>query len=137
MEMTRWDAFQELAEFQRTVDRMLGRRSRRVSYGYPPIDLIDAGDAYVLSALLPGCQSDQIKLTVFENSITLEGSRAPTIIESARVIRRERPYGQFQKRIDLPGPVREEEVDAQFANGVLQVTLPKRRLTGPLIIQIK
>jgi len=137
MQLTQWDPFQELAEFQRSVDRMLGRRSHQVSYGYPPIDLIDLGEAYVLSASLPGTGSDQINLTVFDKSVTLEGSRAPTMFEGARVVRRERPYGKFRKQISLPEAVNEEKVDAQFVNGVLRVTLPKRRLRGPLTIPIK
>ncbi|MBI1922736.1 Hsp20/alpha crystallin family protein [Candidatus Poribacteria bacterium] len=137
MQVTLWDAFQEFAEFHRTVDRMLGRTRQRVSYGYPPIDLIDTGDAFLLSAFLPGMQRDQIHLSVSGMTVTLKGSREPVVPAGARPILRERLYGNFNKSIHLPDPVREEEVNAQYTDGVLRVTLPKRLMLGPRTISVK
>lgn len=137
MQVTLWDAFQEFADFHRTVDRMLGRTRQRVSYGYPSIDLIDTGDTFLLSAFLPGMQREHIYLSVSGTIVTLKGSREPTIVEEAKPLLRERLYGRFDKSIHLPEPVREEEVNAQYIDGVLRVTLPKRRLLGPRTISVK
>ena len=137
MRIRLWDPLQELAEFERTVDRMLGRGRQRLSYGYPPIDLVDTGSAFVLSGHLPGISTAQIRLSVSGTTVTLEGQREPAVIEGATPILRERLYGQFRKSIDLPEPVHEEDVNAQYTDGILQVTLPKRRQLQPKTISIE
>ncbi len=137
MRIKLWDPLQELAEFERTVDRLLGRGRHRMSYGYPPIDLMDTGAAFVLSARLPGVSTDQIRLSVSGTTVTLEGQREPMVMEGATPILRERLYGQFRKSIDLPEPVHEEEVKAQYTDGILQVTLPKGRQLQPKTIPIQ
>lgn len=137
MRIRLWDPLQELAELERTVDRMLRRGRQWVSYGYPPIDLMDIGAAFMLSARLPGVSADQIRLSVSGTAVTLEGQRGPLVIEGAKPILRERFYGQFRKNIDLPEPIHEEEVKAQYTDGILQVTLPKRRQLHPRTISIQ
>lgn len=131
------DPLQELAKLEQTVDRMLRRDRQWVSYGYPPIDLMDTGTAFMLSARLPGVPADKIGLSVSDTTVTLEGQRGPLVIEGAKPILRERFYGQFRKNIDLPEPIHEEEVKAQYTDGILQVTLPKRRQLQPKTISIQ
>jgi HSP20 family protein len=137
MRITQWAPFQELAEFERRVDRMLGRTNKQNSYGYPPIDLVDNGETFLIVAFLPGIDLEQLSLSVLERTVTLTGSREPAVIEGGKPIYRERLYGQFQKRIDLPHPVREDEVNAEYTDGILRVTLPKSRTAGPRRIAVK
>ena len=136
MRITFWNPFRELAEFERGIDRMFRRTRQRSSYGYPPIDLIDAGDLFVLSAFLPGLSSEQIRLSVSGTTVTLQGRREIPVVESAKPLLRERVYGQFNKSVDLPHPVVEEEINAQYTDGVLRVTLPKRQSLQPKTISV-
>jgi HSP20 family protein len=131
-----WNPFYELEVFQRRIDRMFGASRRRASSGYPPIDLTDASDQFVLLAMLPGIEREEIDLSISERTVTLRGERKRETTEGARYIRRERGYGAFEKRIELPEPIQPDEVSAQYTDGILTIILPKSRPSGPMVISI-
>lgn len=132
-----WSPFQELEEFQRRIDRRFGAPRRRTSHGYPPVDVIDTDGQFVILALLPGINKDEIDLEVLEDTITLSGVRERKSIPGARYIKRERGYGNFQKVIKLPEPVAAGKVTAQYTDGILIITLPKARPSGPITITVQ
>ena len=148
MRIRRSNPFQESIESQQRFDRLLESSSllnritsqtlgiSQESYSYPPIDLIDNGDAFVLVAFLPGINADGIHLSVIEQTVTLKGSRQPPTIEGAKPLLRERLYGQFHTSVDLPELVSADEINAQYTDGVLQVVLPKQRSLRPKTIAI-
>ena len=131
-----WNPFYELEVFQRRIDRMFGAPRRRASSGYPPIDLIDSADKFVLLAMLPGIKREEIDLSISERTITLRGERKRETAEGARYIRRERGYGSFEKIIELPEPIQTDKVSAQYTDGILNIILPKSQPSGPMIISI-
>ena len=131
-----WNPFYELEVFQRRIDRMFGVPQRRSSSGYPPIDLIDASDKFILLSMLPGIKREEIDLSISERTITLRGERKRETAEGARYIRRERGYGAFEKIIELPEPIQTDKVSAQYTDGILNIILPKSRPSGPMIISI-
>ncbi|HIE29826.1 TPA: Hsp20/alpha crystallin family protein [Candidatus Poribacteria bacterium] len=131
-----WNPFYELELFQRRIDRMFGAPRRRVSSGYPPIDLMDASDKFILLAMLPGIKREEIDLSISERTIILRGERKRETAEGARYIRRERGYGAFEKRIELPEPIQTDKVSAHYTDGILNIILPKSRPLGPMVISI-
>src|ERR1043166_1005368 len=88
---------------------------------------------------LPGVEPTEIELTVKENQLTLSGERkaAPEQHNGNR-FRQEMPYGSFPRTFTLPEGIMAEELQARFANGVLEITapLPAARLPKKIPVQI-
>lgn len=133
-----WDPFRE---FHREVGRIIGAMdpfqvARRVQV-YPPLNLYDAGDRYLLTAQLPGVTSGDIELTITGETLTMRGERkrAEGIGEES-YRRRERPMGRWSRTITLPDRVDNEQVSASFAGGILTINLPKAAEARPRHIAV-
>jgi HSP20 family protein len=94
----------------------------------PAVDLEETKDAYIVRSDLPGLEKDKIDLTVKENVLTIEGAREitnETQNPQSGYYAQERSYGSFARSLNLPGPVDESKIVAEYKNGVLTITLPK------------
>ena len=119
------------------LEEMLDRLSSQVEEGMTrggglpvpgdvAVDVADADDEYVVTADLPGYETEDIELTLAEGTLRLEASREEREEHrDGQYIRRERGQRSASRRIRLPEPVDEERVSASYNNGVLTVTLPK------------
>ena len=94
--------------------------------GHVPLDIVETPDALTVHADLPGVAEDDVHITLDEDMLTVTGERrAPAAGERQTAHRTERPSGAFQRNVKLPSPVDPEAVTADFAHGVLTITLPK------------
>lgn len=134
----RWDPFREL---QREVGRLfegldpfqLPRHVRQ----YPPINVYDAGDGYVLSAQLPGGAPEDVELTITGETLTMRGERKrPEGIKDDSYRRQERLIGRWSRTLTLPDRVDSAQVSATFNNGILTVHLPKAESAKPRHINV-
>lgn len=94
----------------------------------PAIDLQETDKAYVVRGDLPGLDKDKIDITVQNNMLTLQGVRetgSETNDPHQGFYAHERSYGSFSRTLSLPGPVDENQISAEYKNGVLTITLPK------------
>ncbi len=94
----------------------------------PTVDLQETDKAYVVQCDLPGLQKDKINVTVRDNLLTIQGireSESTKESDGGGFYAKERNYGSFARTVNLPGPVDETQVKADYQNGVLTVTLPK------------
>ncbi|NUB89983.1 Hsp20/alpha crystallin family protein [Haloterrigena sp. SYSU A558-1] len=118
------------------IEELLDRVSRQVEEGMGagglqvpgsvPVDVVDAGEEYLVTADLPGYETDDIELTLSEGTLRLEANREDeSEYAEGRYLRRERTRTSANRRIRLPEPVEEENVSAGFEDGVLTVRLPK------------
>ncbi|OAQ52921.1 heat-shock protein Hsp20 [Natrinema mahii] len=118
------------------IEEMLDRVSSQVEEGMTagglqvpgsvPVDVADTGEEFVVTADLPGYETDDIELTLADGTLRLEAARTDEGEDAgSRYIRRERTETTASRRIRLPEPVDEEGVAAGFENGVLTVHLPK------------
>lgn len=99
--------------------------------GTTGVDLADAGEEYVVTADLPGYETEDVDLRLVEGALMLEASRdTESTVDEGDYIRRERTQQTVNRRIRLPEPVDEEGVDATYNNGVLTVRLPKLSGSG-------
>jgi HSP20 family protein len=89
------------------------------------LNLYETAESYVLQALLPGVNPDQLNITARENVLTLQGKVEIAAPEGARSVMVTTTGGDFQERIQLPGDVDTEGATADYRNGVLTLTLPK------------
>jgi HSP20 family protein len=134
----RWDPFQEL---QREVGRLFENldpfHSTRQMHRYPPLNLYDAGDRYLLSVPLPGVVASDIDLTITGETLTMRGERKRTEgVKDDNYRRQERPMGRWSRTITLPDRVDSTLVSASFADGILTVSVPKAESAKPRHITV-
>lgn len=92
----------------------------------PAVDLIEDDGGFRLTAELPGIKPDDVEVKVSEGTLTIRGEKSEEQkVEQADTYLCERRYGSFQRSFGLPDSVDAEKIAANFANGVLTITLPK------------
>jgi HSP20 family protein len=104
---------------------------------FPPVNLYETEDAYVLTAEVPGLAPGDLEISLEGSTVTLRGERKPPSEEGASVHRSERPAGGFRRAIDLPIPIDADKVEAVHRHGVLTLRLPKAPEHRPRQIQVK
>ena len=119
---------------------MFGGSSAREQVWAPRIEALQNGDRFIVRAELPGLKKDDVQVELGENALTIHGQR-----EEQREDQREgyyhseRQYGQFYRTIPLPEGVIAESAQAQFRDGVLEVTMqaPPAEATRGRRLEIK
>lgn len=133
--MVRCAPFRELRVLQDEINRVFSESSAhsagskgRVRRGWQPkVDIYENQGHIVLEAELPGMKREDFDLSVENNILTLQGERKfEKRDEGDNYHRIERAYGSFTRSFVLPATVQTEDVAAEYKNGVLRVTLPKR-----------
>ncbi|TVQ07629.1 MAG: Hsp20/alpha crystallin family protein [Leptolyngbya sp. DLM2.Bin27] len=94
----------------------------------PAIRLVDRGHGFELTAHLVGVTAADLDVQVSADVVSISGTRqapaAPTE-ETAQVLYDDTRYGSFQRMVNLPDAVQNDQVVADFSHGVLTLTLPK------------
>jgi HSP20 family protein len=146
MTINRYDPFRDLRSLQEEVNRLftgnVGRsfEDEGIARGSwsPSVDIYENKDQLVLEAELPGMKREDFDLSVENNVITLRGERHFEKRDEADNYHRvERAYGSFTRSFTLPNTVSGEGASADYRNGVLRVTLPKREETRARRIEVK
>jgi HSP20 family protein len=103
----------------------------------PAVDVLEQDDAIRIMAELPGVNPSDVKITVADNVLTIQGSKQQLAEErTERVHRYERTYGTFERTFTVPATVDASRITAAHENGVLTVTLPKMEQAKPRQIQV-
>ena len=145
MAITRYsNPFAELQSFQDQIGRLLDSsvgRNEDASLArgnwIPPVDVAEEGDSIILKAELPGMKEEDIEIEFENGLLTLKGERSFESEKSERNYHRiERSYGKFVRSFNLPRSVDAEAIAANYENGVLEVTIPKREEAKPRQIRI-
>jgi HSP20 family protein len=127
-------------EFDRLFGSLFGAGARPASgvqRWVPPMDLVEAGDHFVLKADLPGLGEEDVTLEVQDNVLTISGERKTEHERTEQGwFRLERSYGSFSRSITLPDGVNADAVEAKFDRGVLEVRIPKPQERKPRRIAI-
>ena len=99
----------------------------------PRIDVHETENGYEISAEIPGVSKDDINVTLEDGVLTLEAEvhREEKEEKEGRVIRQERRYGKYMRSFNLGQDVNEDEIDANFKDGVLTLKAPKREAPQP------
>ena len=92
------------------------------------VDVRENEDAYVVHAEIPGVKKDDIHVTIDAEQIAIsaETRNEREVKEGERVLRAERHYGKVYRAFTLGQPVDEDKAVARYADGVLELTLPKK-----------
>jgi HSP20 family protein len=142
----RRDPFNEFRSLQEDFNRAFGTAFPRL-FGeegltngkwVPSVDIREGENEIVLEADLPGLKPGDFDLSVENRVLTLKGERKfEKQSETDNYHRIERSYGSFTRTFTLPSTVNVEAVGAEFKNGVLRVTLPKKEEVRARQIQVK
>ncbi|MBD0371517.1 MAG: Hsp20/alpha crystallin family protein [Pyrinomonadaceae bacterium] len=146
MSIVRYDPFRDLRSLQDEVNRLFSTNLSRafddegIARGawMPNVDIYENKDQIVLEAELPGMNREDFDLSIENNIITLRGERKFEKKDDGDNYHRvERAYGTFTRSFTLPQTVSAEGATAEYKNGVLRVTLPKREEVKARRIEIK
>ena len=91
------------------------------------------GEAYILSALVPGLKAEDLNIQILEDVVRIEGEYRA---DEESYLVRELPSGSFTRTLRLPAPIDSDSVEAKIADGVLTLTLPKAESARPKKIQV-
>jgi len=128
---------------QRLLNETLGgldwqyRDSAAASW-VPPVDVFEEADNIRISAEIPGVRPEDLKISLEGNLLTIHGTKQQETEEKTeRVHRYERTYGAFERSFTLPASVEPNDIKANYAHGVLTVTLPKSERAKPRQIEVE
>jgi HSP20 family protein len=145
MAIVRWEPFRDLVTAQRDFDRLFrgafsaqsGETELSTRSWAPPVDIYETEDAIVLKAELPGVDPKDVEVRVEDNTLYLKGERKfEKEVKEQNYHRVERSYGSFARSFSLPNSISTDQVKAEFKDGLLTLTMPKREEAKPKTIKI-
>lgn len=149
--VTKWDPFKELDNLQNRIGYLFDHNTQkscdssseanqaRADWA-PVVDITEDDQGYLIEAELPRVKREDVKIRVVDGQLSISGERAFKREEqddAKKYHRVERSYGRFERRFRLPEDVEADQVKAEFADGVLSVSVPKSEKSKPREIDIK
>lgn len=146
--ITRWNPISEFEDLLDRYNRQFGlTRSNgdregkdllRRSDWAPAVDIKETPEAFLIEAELPGLNKDDVKVTVHDGVLSVQGERRKVDETSDEKQHRvERLYGSFLRRFTLPDNVDESSIQARFNDGVLSLSLKKVEPAQPRAIEVE
>ena len=145
MAVVRWEPFRELAALQSEMSRWMNQvagtgtpgNGSSTSAWLPAVDVWETDTELVLSFDLPGVDEDRISVELEDSVLTVSGERERSEkSEGDRFYRYERRFGQFSRSVTLPQGVNEDQIEADYKAGVLEVRVPKPEEQKPKRIPV-
>jgi len=141
--------FQDLFDFRRDFDQIFHRflswpsaqEEATSTAGFSPAieSFIDReGKKFHCQVMLPGVDPKDVNLQVQGNTLTISGERSTSReTKEADYLRREITYGSFERSILLPEGVDKDKLNAEYRNGILEITAPIAAAALPRKVEIK
>jgi HSP20 family protein len=141
--LNRWSDLDRTAmmmnQFRRRMDRLFDDMDSvhdTSTASWPRAHLLDRGPNILLHADVPGLADKDIKITMNQDVLTLEGERRVVAPEGYSVHRQERSSVRFARSFTMPCKIDVERVAATVRDGVLTITLPKTPESQPRRIAV-
>jgi len=124
--------------FDRPFLPAVWRRIPTVDMGWAPaIEVFEKEDKFVVKAELPGMKEEDIDISVVGDTLTVKGERkAESEVKEEDYYCCERSYGSFSRSIAVPSNVDAKKIEANYEDGVLEVSLPKAPEVKPKKIAV-
>jgi len=137
--------YREMEEMTDRLNRFLGTWTRpngkellTVTDWTPVVDIQETDVEYLVKVELPEVKKEDVKVTVENGVLTLQGERKQEKEEKGKKFHRiERSYGSFLRTFTVPLDTDETKVAADFKDGILKVHLPKTEKPRPKAIEVK
>lgn len=129
MLMNRLSPLQLVSDMQSTFDLLNNLTASRPHFApatFPALNAWTDDEKFYVEAEIPGMSLEELEILVTEGRIlTIKGQRGECKSDDRKWLGRERGCGSFERRIQVPGLVDQDRVEATLKNGVLTITLPK------------
>lgn len=143
--ITRWDPWQQISRLQEQLEEVLGGAARRgrgeAAEGglwLPPVDVERTADKLLFKLDLPGMKAADLNIEVQDRTLVISGERREDREQDQQgYYSRERIFGQFSRSFTLPAGVEEDQIEADFKDGVLCVRVPLPKESQPRKIQVR
>jgi len=142
MALIRWQPFQEMETLRHQMDKMfdeiagLNREMTTKSWS-PAVELEDTNENLILRAEVPGLEGKDLDIQVAREAVSIAGeTRYENKSEERGYLRSEFRYGKFQRTIPLPTAIKNDQVKAEFKNGILILTMPKAEEAKNKVVKI-
>ncbi len=142
-----WNPLQDLMLLQDRMNRLFEdateRRTRveadasddlETADWYPTADIYDGKEEYLIAIDLPGIDRSALEIDIDDDRLAIKGTRAPAPDSPTRS---QRPMGRFRRSFSVPSSVDQQQIQAKYKDGVLEVRLPKRKEQKAKRIEIK
>ncbi len=145
MELVRWEQVDGVNRIQSRINELFedtfGRARVQQGAGtgvwYPPVDILESKDSYIIRAELPGMRNEDLKTEVNEGMLTLSGERKfEEPADGVEYHRVERVARKFSRSFYLPQTVKQDSIKATYRDGILEVQVPKAEEAKPRQIAI-
>ena len=133
-----YDPFPGLKAFEDTMSKLFAAEPNGRPW-VPAVDIIENENALIVKADVPDVKFEDIDVHLENGTLTLKGERKfeKNTDEKGGYHRMERAYGSFERSFSLPDTVDPEHVKAEYTNGVLTVTLPKKEIAKPRHVKVE
>ncbi len=146
MALMRWQPFREIDTLQREMNQLFdtlapstssGNGESRLSF-MPAAEIHETPEAVHLKLEIPGIKAEDLDIQVTRNSVSISGERkSENKTESNGVTRSEFRYGRFQRVIPVASQIESDAVEANYKDGVLELTLPKAETEKSKSVKVK
>ncbi|MBP0041119.1 MAG: Hsp20/alpha crystallin family protein [Roseofilum sp. SBFL] len=143
MPLVRWEPFREIDTLQRQMNRLfddLVPKEVPSNPGnfLPAAELHETPEAFEIKLEVPGMKPDDLDIQVTAEAVSISGERrSERTTEEKGVTRSEFRYGQFQRVIPLPNRIQNNNVEAEYKEGILHLTLPKVEEEQHKVVKVK
>lgn len=153
MSMMKWSPFEEVEQLRKQIDNIftplsaLGNETGHAygnnAYGMnPPVDVVEAENAYKVRFLLPGLPtenlSEHVNIEATAKTLTVSGELRPAqLSQGEKLLVTQLRYGKFFKQLGFPDGIDDERIEASYGNGILEVVLPKAQTARKKNVQIQ
>jgi HSP20 family protein len=134
MSITRWDPWSDMVSLRDAMDRLMSESFVRARGGEGAtgatlaVDIREQDDQFVVTAPMPGVKPDDVEITALGDTLRIRCERRESREvggDEKRWILREQRFGSFERTVRLPTAVKADQANADFADGILTITLPK------------
>jgi HSP20 family protein len=129
--------FQDLRHLQSEMNRVFQNATSAAVGGFPAVNVYANQDGIVITAELPGVNSEALDVSIHRDTVTLRGERRDEAEGARSYHRRERGQGGFARTFGLPFQVDPDKVEAEMRDGVLRLTLQRAEQDKPKRIRVK
>ena len=152
MAIVRWNPMRDLMSMEREFNKIFNSLERKFGFGdgnneneefenavwMPMTDILEDENQYYLNIDLPGIKKEDVKINYSNGQLSISGERKQETVEkNTKYHRAERSYGKYYRSFTLPQKINENEIDAEFKDGQLKISIPKSEEAKPKQLEIK
>lgn len=134
MQVRYWQPLREMETMRRQFDQLVDELTRPTDIPMtwqPAIEIQETQDVIIVRAQLPGIDLKDLEVEVTPVTVSLAGER--TCEQKTGAFKSEFRYGKFHRIISLPSEVQNDQVQAEYKDGIMTLTLPKKEARNQVV----